>query len=219
MVDLTLPYASYVRVVNVAIEPKFSPTALPKLARAMKLMPNLHTVQIICKENMHEKCKTDRFQKAFQKHVYPSVRCASLPHQATSILASFPEVVEVYINQPVRESTLSKFLKAVALHCRKVECFGWCAKFQRTIDTVPQSLPNLRRLDCRLDWSLINKIVDLAKLKNLEKFILTIDYPPSNVAETLAIDVARRVFAGSSAPNRCLIMRYNGQTRVETFRC
>ncbi|KAM6499692.1 hypothetical protein JOM56_005200 [Amanita muscaria] len=168
MINLTLPYASYVRVVNVAIQPKFSPTALPKLARAMTLMPNLHTVQIICKENMHKRCKTDRFKKAFENCVYPSVRRASLPHQATSILSSFPEVVEVYINQSVWASEFRQFLQAVALHCRKVECFGWCSTYQNnyvSMDIVPQTLPNLRRLECQLRSHIVSKVLHFPTFK------------------------------------------------------
>ncbi|KIL58940.1 hypothetical protein M378DRAFT_170034 [Amanita muscaria Koide BX008] len=214
MINLTLPYASYVRVVNVAIQPKFSPTALPKLARAMTLMPNLHTVQIICKENMHK--------RSFEKCVYPSVRRASLPHQATSILSSFPEVVEVYINQSVWASEFRQFLQAVALHCRKVECFGWCSTYQNnyvSMDIVPQTLPNLRRLECQLK-SHINGLVDPATFKNLEKFTLIVDgrLRDASANEFLAINirVARKALAGSSAPNKYLVV-YNDQTRVESF--
>ena len=71
----------------------------------MDLMPNLHTIQIICQGNrirrrlsmraMRKEVDTNQFIKAFGRHYYPSVRRAILPIQAGDMLASLPEVVDV----------------------------------------------------------------------------------------------------------------------------
>ena len=87
-----------------AIEPEYA-NAMRYLADAMDLMPNLHTIQIICAGHWFGRCKsrkiidTDQFQKAFAGHVYPSVRRAVLPHQARGMFACLPAVTDVYLNQ------------------------------------------------------------------------------------------------------------------------
>jgi hypothetical protein len=129
------------RTINVAIEFEHA-DSMKCLANAMDLMPNLHTVQIICKghykrraccrRDIRKAIDTNQFLEAFGRHVYPSVKRAVLPIQAGSMLASLPAVVDVYINFPYSPhlpefvTVLAEFATALAANC-PVESLGWQA--------------------------------------------------------------------------------------------
>ena len=135
-------------------------------------MPNLHTIQIICERGVSGKTRTptvagDKFQKAFAGRRYPSVRRAVLPIQATEIFHCFPEVREVYLNQPWT-FLVPGYVESMSRHCPKVESFGWTENYASLAinagepvirffffwvtstylnrDTVVLYLPNIRRL-------------------------------------------------------------------------
>ena len=120
------------RIINVAIEPRLV-NSMKYLAKAMDLMPNLHTIQIICEgyrtqtrcaRNLRRRVvHADQFLKAFGRHVYPSARRAVLPIQAKGMLASLPAAVDVYINWPYAHH-LSNFITVLAANC-PVESLGW----------------------------------------------------------------------------------------------
>ncbi len=109
---------------------------LPELARCLALLPNLQTVQIQdiwwwerCYETFEIGwlCKPI-FEKAFDGHVFPSVRNAMLPSAAISLLKCFPNVRMVYINDAPRpEVNMTEFVQSVAQHCPLVEQFDWAA--------------------------------------------------------------------------------------------
>jgi len=103
------------------------------LASAMDLMPNLHTIQIICEGSHYTRCSrvrqryfdTIQFLTPFERHRYPSVRRAILHVRARYILASLPAVVDVYINSGKHLSDrLSEFATTLAAYC-PVESLGW----------------------------------------------------------------------------------------------
>jgi hypothetical protein len=113
------------RIINVAIHSEFANAVLTRLARAMTLMPNLHTIQIIYSGPLYSYAiQPDQFQKAFSGLVFPSVKRAILPFQARRIFACFPEALEVYSNQSYMPD-FNRFLDDVVRHCHKVETFGW----------------------------------------------------------------------------------------------
>ena len=129
---LQLANHSEFRTVNVAIEPGYA-NSMKYLAKAMDLMPNLHTIQIVCEGYYHQtRCgrrprprviSIDQFQKAFGRHVYPSVRRIVLPIQAQGMLASLPAAVDAYINS-LDKYRLSDFIRGLATNC-PVESLGW----------------------------------------------------------------------------------------------
>ena len=111
-----------------AIEVEFA-NAMSYLARAMALMPNLHTIQIICQgccmKNRPNIIEPDQFRKAFAGHVYPSVRRAVLPIQARGMFACLPAVADVYLNQPSYAYNFAEFAGDLAQDCHSVESLGW----------------------------------------------------------------------------------------------
>ena len=116
------------RVLNVAIELGYE-DVLGHLANAMDLMPNLHTIQIICaayrasRASKKRVIKAEKFLKAFESHAYP-VRRVVLPIQARGVLASMPAAVDVYMNSPY-VYRFPLFATALASYCPVVESFGW----------------------------------------------------------------------------------------------
>jgi hypothetical protein len=113
------------RIINVVIHSEFANAVLTRLARAMSLMPNLHTIQIIYSGPLYSYAiQPDQFQKAFAGLVFPSVKHVTLPFQARRILACFPEATEVYSNQSYMPDFV-RFLDNVVRHCRKITTFGW----------------------------------------------------------------------------------------------
>jgi hypothetical protein len=111
----------------VAIEVEFA-NAMGHLARAMALMPNLHTIQIICQGN-RTKLRPNiiehvQFRKAFGRHVYPSVKRAALPTQARGMFACLPAVADVFLNQP-HVFSFDVWANDLALKCHAVESLGW----------------------------------------------------------------------------------------------
>jgi hypothetical protein len=121
------------RVINVAIELEHA-NSMKYLANAMDLMPNLHTIQLMCHvDHFQESCglspgqmriHADQFLQAFERHDYPSVKRALLPVQARSMLASLPAVVDVYMNSPSTHWQFAQFTTALAATC-PVETLGW----------------------------------------------------------------------------------------------
>jgi hypothetical protein len=111
------------RFITVAIYSRFADDALRRLAHAMTLMPNLHTLHIVCGPYGHG-IGHEPFQKAFSGLVFPSVRRVILPAQGTAIFECFPEVVEVLSNHPFIFD-FSQFLDNLISHCPKVESIGW----------------------------------------------------------------------------------------------
>ncbi|KIL71338.1 hypothetical protein M378DRAFT_212505 [Amanita muscaria Koide BX008] len=162
IITATSPHLSiYVRIVNVAIEPQFAEASLRSLAQCLAFLPNLHTVQIICrtsgsmirpKNMLAPKRKGDErfhaFEQAFAGRCYPSVKRVSLPVEALSAFPCFPEVLDVHLNQKVFLG-FSSFISAVVHHCAKVESFGWheSAPEWRFAEVI-RTLPNLRRVRC-----------------------------------------------------------------------
>ena len=129
MLRLLKPVTAQFRIINLAIESEYA-DSLEYLANAMDLMPNLHTIQIICEGyHIQRRCvrrrviDTDQFLKAFRRHTYPSVKRAILPVQARGMLASLPAVADVYINA-IYSDHFSEFVGALAANC-PVESLGW----------------------------------------------------------------------------------------------
>ncbi|KIL71279.1 hypothetical protein M378DRAFT_210297 [Amanita muscaria Koide BX008] len=124
-------YASYVRIVNIAIEPRVASKMLFDLAPALAVMPNLHTIQIVIDPNIPKvrSCNifvvgSAVFRNAFKDQLYPSVKRAVLPGQAMTILECCPEVREVCLNSPYENGFLD-FLECLTRSCDKLERFGW----------------------------------------------------------------------------------------------
>jgi hypothetical protein len=105
---------------TVTVYSQYADNTLPRLAHAMTLMPNLHTIHILGGFGI----RPNQFEKAFSGLLFPSVRHVILPAPGQAILGCFPEVVEVFTNDPVVYD-FSQFLDNVISHCPKVESIGW----------------------------------------------------------------------------------------------
>jgi hypothetical protein len=116
--------------------------SLKKLARAMTLMPNLHTIHIM--QDPRGDVRVSQFQVAFSGLVFRSVRCVIVPVIAPDIFASFPEVVEVLTNQPFIAQP-PEFLHNMISHCPKVECIGW-REFNPLVRYEGKDMGNFRRM-------------------------------------------------------------------------
>ena len=152
-------------------------------------MPNLHTIQIICERgDSSSKVRApavddEKFHKAFASRRYPSVRRAVLPIQATNIFHCFPEVREVFLNQPWTHR-IPGYIESMSGNCRKVESFGWTDNYASLTvnagerffsvmivtplnrDIVVLYLPNIRRLTFSLACA---TLVSDRKKKEIEK--------------------------------------------------
>jgi hypothetical protein len=112
-----------------------SANAMKHLARAMALMPNLHTIQIICMKDRSNVIEPGHFRKAFAGRVYPSVRHAVLPIQARGMFPCLPALADVYINQLDVDKGFAEFASDLALDCHEVESFGWVVYDSQLIAT------------------------------------------------------------------------------------
>ncbi|KIL67013.1 hypothetical protein M378DRAFT_159969 [Amanita muscaria Koide BX008] len=211
-----LRYAPYVRVVSVAVfKPNLVDAILKKLARALSLMPNVHTVQLICHgtrtQGMPPLIEASRIQKAFEGYVYPSVRRVVVPHQARSIFACFPQAQHVHMNQHDFYD-FSDSVAGVARYCHTVESFGWIENHRESrVSSIVTMLPRLRRLECHITTGKLDEMMELSKLQNLEQITLTFArYLKGEEATAQIIEAARGVLAKSQASqrNKRLIVAY-----------
>jgi hypothetical protein len=78
--------------VTVTLVPLDVPATLDAFARCLSVLPNLHTIEIV-----HAKRKRmgNLIRQSFRDMTYPTVRTLIIPHNASGILRSCPEVERI----------------------------------------------------------------------------------------------------------------------------
>ncbi|KAM6498884.1 hypothetical protein JOM56_006832 [Amanita muscaria] len=211
-------YASYVRIVNIGIEPRVASEMLFNLAPALALMPNLHTIQIVIDPNYPKRrtncvlvIRSTVFRNAFKDYLYPSVKRAVLPGQAMTILECFPQVREVCLNQAYHGGSFFSFLGNLARNCDKLERFGWI-QFSQDQDSraaaIAEKLPNIRGLEYHIKNFNVIEISPLARLQHLEDLSLIMDaYDDISQCDDAVLEVAeatKKVLETSPSINKRL---------------
>ncbi|KAL0572239.1 hypothetical protein V5O48_009721 [Marasmius crinis-equi] len=195
--------ASYVRVVNVAFTRCSPKTVYPALARCLRALHNLHTLQVT---HAHSQI-TSFIKNGFEGFTFPQIRTVFLPPQVHNFLLSCPGVRRVVCDG---YGDSQKLLAPIIKKCGSLERlegvdFESMASLKRLLKSAAAS--NLKYLNLRLALMDEAKINSLAGFKQLAELELISGDPSASEAfqrNRAIVDAVKKVLSKSSAPKRIL---------------
>ncbi|KNZ82316.1 hypothetical protein J132_00131 [Termitomyces sp. J132] len=204
------PYhANYVRIVSVALTRCKAATALDAFVRCLKVLPNLHTLQIL---RAHSQMTT-HLKNAFGQHKIPQVRTIVLPDYAHNVLRACPEVRVVMCN--CEEG--SKLIGAIAKECKKVQVLrGFYPNvnmMKNVVCTYPPYLftPTYPNLSCFIPQKIIEMLSPLKHLRAIEICVVSQALSNKESGREYALEIIKCL----TAAKKILLNKTNGKNENE----
>ncbi|KAG5340348.1 hypothetical protein C0989_002078 [Termitomyces sp. Mn162] len=219
------PYhANYVRIVSVALTRCKPATALDAFVRCLKVLPNLHTLQIL---RAHSQMTT-HLKNAFGQHKIPQVRTIVLPDYAHNVLRACPEVRVVMCN--CEEG--SKLIGAIAKECKKVQVlrgfypnvnmmksmsmrFGYSGKIHCSLASyvgIVRGVPNLEEISMGCsDVKIIEMLSPLKHLRAIEICVVSQALSNKESGREYALEIIKCL----TAAKKILLNKTNGKNENE----